>query len=103
MSATPRPWSVEEFKPNTLSIVGRIEQDVCKEVVTQASVPGWQEDAELIVRAVNSHDALVEALVDAAAQCHSIHWMTAGARFADCALPSCSKYRNALRQAGVLE
>lgn len=74
---TPRPWSVSQKSKRkiidkdgqTIASVGRVEK------VPESVYYNWTANAELICRAVNSFDALVEALNDVRTRIlASEHW-----------------------------
>lgn len=62
--ATPRPWRVA---PDDLSVMGAapVHRHICGTVSNHVpTLAEMRANARLIVRAVNSHDALVAALED---------------------------------------
>lgn len=59
VQATPRPWR-RGYQDNQV-----IYSDYKQIAVIQCREKEWQNNAELIVRAVNSHDALLEACKEA--------------------------------------
>lgn len=66
--ATPRPWKWSEDKRYpTTDLVGADGTSILQ--IYESHGGGWmpenEADSELIVRAVNAHDALVEALEEA--------------------------------------
>jgi len=64
LSHTPLPWEVDEGRPAVFSSEEGILVAVCFGVTRHAVDPPHDEspaNAELIVRAVNCHDELVEA------------------------------------------
>ncbi len=71
--ATPRPWCSDERANNTVVIEGPDNPDATKpaeeynggKVICIMLGPDAAANAALIVRAVNAHDRLVEALDDA--------------------------------------
>jgi hypothetical protein len=69
MSATPRPWKRHARNRHHM-IVETPENGVRKLIASVATHTGtftpeeWDENAELIVRAVNNYDALVAALAE---------------------------------------
>lgn len=71
--ATPRPWTVGKTRFGSWGIAG----GAFTHESPLAQIQDWDEaaegDARLIVRAVNSHDALVEALQGALLQIEYLH------------------------------
>lgn len=58
--ATPRPWSLGENANGSPLILGANLRGICP-VISSHGLNERQANAELIVRAVNCHDELVEA------------------------------------------
>lgn len=63
MNATPRPWYMEELNPDEFDITTR--QGGKTIAMVDCDAEECKANASLIVRAVNAHDALVEALKNA--------------------------------------
>ncbi len=61
MTTTPTPWIVALWPDAKGNIVIRKSPELARPIATVYA----QEDADLIVRAVNAHEVLVEALVRA--------------------------------------
>lgn len=74
-NATPRPWTIEIWKYNNItqdckSVITNGYDAVCEIYNVERGSPiesrsSYKANAELIVRAVNNHDALLEALKQA--------------------------------------
>ena len=106
--ATPRPWRISLTRgrlDSGLGVRGIASHDNANVAWVTMACPEFDANADLIVRAVNSHDALVEALRAFAGRehdqsdliCH--HGITTADKCNDC-----TRYRNAwaaLRAAGV--
>jgi hypothetical protein len=62
---TPTPWAVDEDHPTSVVFEADTEIEICTTDSGSSAEQGEDEaNAALIVRAVNSHAALVEALGD---------------------------------------
>lgn len=62
MKTTPRPWRIESGTTYAAEIVGTSPKGKRRVVARIASGPDREGNAQLTLRACNSHDALVEAL-----------------------------------------
>lgn len=63
--ATPRPWEIKLYHQDEINIVSCIDGQYRSIADIVGAMPIDMENARLIVKAVNCHDELVEALKEA--------------------------------------